>query len=175
MGNVINVFNTNATESAGRSYLAESKSELGKDAFMKILIAQLANQNPLEPMNDTDFIAQMAQFSSLENMQNIAGSMAQNNAYSMIGKYVSFINPDTLQEVAGKVSSVFMENGEPRLQVGDFVLTMKAVISVYDADFFKDRIVEETEQEELIEEDDTEMTDQVDQGDQIDQAGQTDE
>jgi len=48
---------------------------LGKDDFMNLLIAQISNQNPMEPMKDTDFIAQLAQFSSLEQMQNIASGM----------------------------------------------------------------------------------------------------
>lgn len=50
---------------------------LGKDAFLKLLIAQLRNQNPLNPVQGTDFIAQTAQFSSLEQLQQINQSLAQ--------------------------------------------------------------------------------------------------
>lgn len=50
---------------------------LGKDAFLKFLIAQLRNQNPLNPVQGTDFIAQTAQFSSLEQLQQINQSLAQ--------------------------------------------------------------------------------------------------
>lgn len=46
-------------------------NELGKDEFFKLLITQLRYQNPLEPMDDRDFIAQIAQFSALEQMQNL--------------------------------------------------------------------------------------------------------
>ena len=58
---------------------------MGKDAFMKILIAQLQNQDPTNPMKDNEFIAQMAQFSSLEQTMNLASAfekfaMAQNQA-----------------------------------------------------------------------------------------------
>lgn len=49
----------------------------GKDAFLKLLIAQLRNQNPLNPLQGTDFIAQTAQFSSLEQLQQINQSLAQ--------------------------------------------------------------------------------------------------
>ena len=52
-----------------------ANNELGKDAFLQILVAQLANQDPLSPTSDTEFIAQMAQFSSLEQMQNMNASM----------------------------------------------------------------------------------------------------
>lgn len=55
---------------------------LGKDAFLKLLIAQLRNQNPLNPVQGTDFIAQTAQFSSLEQLQQINQSLAQLTASS---------------------------------------------------------------------------------------------
>lgn len=50
-------------------------SELGKDAFMELMIAQLKNQNPLDPQDNGDFISQLAQFSSLEEMQNLSGTV----------------------------------------------------------------------------------------------------
>ena len=50
-------------------------SELGKDEFMKILMAQLQHQDPLSPMDDREFISQMAQFSSLEQMMNMTSSI----------------------------------------------------------------------------------------------------
>lgn len=68
------------TETSGHvRNLASSLTEkgLGKDAFLKLLIAQLRNQNPLNPLQGTDFIAQTAQFSSLEQLQQINQSLAQ--------------------------------------------------------------------------------------------------
>jgi flagellar basal-body rod modification protein FlgD len=52
-----------------------SNNSMDKDMFMKILIAQLSNQDPTAPMEDKEFIAQMAQFSSLEQMQSIGKGM----------------------------------------------------------------------------------------------------
>nr|BBJ04300.1 basal-body rod modification protein FlgD [Marinobacter nauticus] len=54
---------------------ARGGSELGKDAFMELMLAQLKNQNPLEPQDNGDFISQLAQFSSLEEMQNLSGTV----------------------------------------------------------------------------------------------------
>lgn len=99
--------------------------ELGKDEFIKILMTQLQNQDPLNPMEDKDFIAQMATFSSLEQMMNMAKSMDTlvNNQlvspviqYShMIGKKVSYEskNEDTneTKEKTSKVVAVSQKDG----------------------------------------------------------------
>lgn len=71
--------------------------ELGKDAFLKILITQLQNQDPTSPMDDKEFISQMAQFSSLEQMQNMTKAMenllaSQNQTQLM--SYTSFIGKE---------------------------------------------------------------------------------
>ena len=49
----------------------KDNSEMGKDAFLQLLVSQLRNQDPLSPVNDKEFLAQMAQFSTLEQMQNL--------------------------------------------------------------------------------------------------------
>ncbi len=63
---------------ANSSAVAKSdgaSDELGKDDFLNLFVTQLQNQDPLQPMDNTQFLSQMAQFSSLEQMQNIAGAM----------------------------------------------------------------------------------------------------
>jgi flagellar basal-body rod modification protein FlgD len=71
---------------------------LGKDDFLKILITQLTNQDPTEPMEDREFIAQMAQFSTLEQMTNLSsefeklgGLLQSGQAMSVLGKTVDII------------------------------------------------------------------------------------
>lgn len=59
-------------------FATKSKSDLDKDAFLKLMIAQLQNQDPLEPLDGTDYSAQLAQFSSLEQMQNINDTLNMN-------------------------------------------------------------------------------------------------
>ena len=61
----------NSTSNNGVEYTTKSNSDLDKDAFLKLMLAQLQNQDPLEPLDGTDYSAQLAQFSSLEQMQNI--------------------------------------------------------------------------------------------------------
>lgn len=52
-----------------------SNGNLGRDAFLQLLVTQLQNQDPLSPMEDADFIAQMAQFASLEKLTQMADSL----------------------------------------------------------------------------------------------------
>ena len=80
----------------------EPNNDLGKDAFLKILITQLSNQDPLDPLKDKDFIAQMAQFSTLEQMTNMNKSIDQMNAVARgssvnyIGRVIEFEDDDGL-------------------------------------------------------------------------------
>ena len=68
-----NGINTAVGSSAGSTNT--TKNSMGKDAFMKMLIAQLQNQDPLNPMDGTQFVAQLAQFSSLEQLTNLNDTM----------------------------------------------------------------------------------------------------
>lgn len=87
---------------------------LGKDDFLKLLVAQLQNQDPMNPMSNTEFIAQMAQFSALEQMYNLNNSfrLLQQDlqgtmmlqAVSLIGKEVTAVLND--QTIAGTVEKV---------------------------------------------------------------------
>jgi flagellar basal-body rod modification protein FlgD len=70
---------------------------LGKDAFLKILITQLQNQDPTSPMDDKEFIAQMAQFSSLEQMQNMTkamGDLLESQQQSQLINYSTFVGKE---------------------------------------------------------------------------------
>ena len=72
-------------------------SSLGKDAFLKLLITQLQNQDPTNPMDDREFIAQMAQFSSLEQMQNMTKAMEsllESQHQTQLMSYTSFIGKE---------------------------------------------------------------------------------
>ena len=63
-------------------------SELGKDAFLQLLVAQMKYQDPLNPTSDTEYIAQLAQFSQLEQMQNLAKTNENSQMFSLVGKEV---------------------------------------------------------------------------------------
>jgi flagellar basal-body rod modification protein FlgD len=96
-----------------------NSSTLGKDDFLKILITQLKNQDPMQPLQDKDFIAQMAQFTSVEQLTNMATEMKTLSqslgiASGLIGKEVSWSSSDsTGKQVvkSGVVDSITFNGG----------------------------------------------------------------
>ncbi|NLX77376.1 MAG: flagellar biosynthesis protein FlgD [Clostridiaceae bacterium] len=116
-------------------------NELGKDEFFKLLITQLRYQNPLEPMDDRDFIAQIAQFSALEQMQNLNHSFSYSMGFSLLGKYITAaITDDKTGEtryISGEVSSVHSQSGKVYLVVNDFDVPLDniAYVSEKSADY----------------------------------------
>lgn len=108
----------------------EPVQQLGKDQFLQILAVQLANQDPLQPMEDTDFIAQMAQFSSLEQMNQMNDSFATWQAYSLIGKNVVADTDDG--QILGSVTGVIHQGTQQYLQVGTQKIPMSKVKEIYD-------------------------------------------
>ena len=88
--------NATAAATAKTGSTKPAQSRLGKDDFLQLLVTQLRYQDPLNPMEDKEFIAQMAQFNSLEEMQKLNKTMSSQNdfhelasASSMIGKRVA--------------------------------------------------------------------------------------
>lgn len=101
---------------------SEKSDDLGRDAFLTMLVAQLQNQDPLNPMDGTDFSAQLAQFSQLEQLMNLNDGMesltnsfdsdSDKDLISYVGKQVTG-DVDTMQVKAGEVSGGFFSLSTP--------------------------------------------------------------
>lgn len=132
--NATNSTTTTGTQNTSNNSTAVSNAvnqTLGKDDFLKLLTTELANQDPLQPMDNKDFIAQMAQFSSLEQMNNVATSMEDlktsmtgffqqgllSQGAALIGKQVSGMDTDGVTVISGVVDSVKWLDGNPQLNL----------------------------------------------------------
>ena len=87
------------------------QADLGKDDFLKLLITQLSHQDPTQPLEDREFVAQMAQFSTLEQMTNMTGELskvlgllARSQAVALLGKTVEIA--DGQASITGRVEAI---------------------------------------------------------------------
>lgn len=116
---------TSASDTTFASTNPYATQELDRDAFMQLLVTQLSNQDPLEPVKNEEFVAQLANFSSLEQLEtlneNILGmtALSHSNALlsqltqgsALIGKDVQWVEPQTGESFTGTVDSVKIKEG----------------------------------------------------------------
>jgi len=128
---------------------AGGMAQLDRNSFLKLLIAQLQNQDPMKPMEDKEFISQLAQFSSLEQMQNLsqdfskfsgdfsAGflafsrNQAASQAFGMIGHRIQFLDTKTGGKAEGTVNSVGFSAAGLKLNIGETQVDLGNVVTVY--------------------------------------------
>ncbi|HBE03387.1 MAG: hypothetical protein A2096_03605 [Spirochaetes bacterium GWF1_41_5] len=110
---------------------------MGKDQFLKLLVTQLSHQNPLEPMDNKEFIAQMAQFSSLEQMSQLNKSMDSlltgfeaMKSDSYLGKNVEY-QDESGTMARGKAESVHFEEKSVKVMVNGNSIPAEKIKSVY--------------------------------------------
>jgi flagellar basal-body rod modification protein FlgD len=117
---------------------------MGKQSFMNLLATQLKNQDPLNPSKNDEMLAQLAQFSSLEQMQNLNDNIVglavlqQSNALmqqltdasALMGRDVKYTDPQTQTELWGKVDSVRIKDGLAVLNIGGNDVPLNAVSEI---------------------------------------------
>lgn len=137
----IRAASTSSQSSSSSTSLSDSTlNELGRDDFLTLLVAQLRNQDPLNPMQDSEFVAQLAQFSSLQEIRNLSEAtrlasqlQVASSAAGLIGRKVEAEitddNGDT-STISGTVSEVRMTGGTPRLIVDDTEVALDQVTRI---------------------------------------------
>ncbi|SES62788.1 flagellar hook capping FlgD N-terminal domain-containing protein [[Clostridium] polysaccharolyticum] len=105
-------------------------SALGKDAFLQLLCTQMQYQDPLNPASDTEFISQLASFSSLEQMQNLNNSFAQTQAFTMIGQEVQVKADNKEGFIQGVVDYVTVSEGKANFSIDGVLYPSDKLISV---------------------------------------------
>lgn len=116
-------------------YVDGDKSTINTETFLKLLVAEMSNQDPLEPTSNTEFISQLAQFSAMQYMQDSSKFAQANYATSLVGKTVSVYKIEgkdvvTITDVCQKVSRD--KDGNYKITVNDEEFTLDKVTAVFD-------------------------------------------
>ena len=119
-------------------------AQMGKEAFMELLVQQLKNQDPMSPMDNDKFVAQLTQLSSLEGIQNLNENIVglavlqQGNALmsqltqssALIGKNVTYFNSEAGEENSGSVQSVKIEDGTAVLNIDGIDVPLGSILEI---------------------------------------------
>ncbi|MBP3960895.1 flagellar hook capping protein [Gemmata sp. G18] len=114
-----------------------SVASIGQDQFLQLLIAQLKNQDPLSPVDNSQFITQLASLNTVQGLQDLNASFAQQlklqqltQGADLIGKTIEYLPAGASETRTGKVSSVEAQSGSFVLQVGSDAVTLDQIQSV---------------------------------------------
>jgi flagellar basal-body rod modification protein FlgD len=115
---------------------AADKVALGKDDFLKLLVAQLQHQDPMQPTDNAEYMGQLAQFSTLEQITNVGKEMERlrtssqvDQAVALIGKNIGYLTEDDVI-ANGVVDAVSIDDGEIHLKVGQTTISPSDITSV---------------------------------------------
>ena len=122
----------NAATGNNNAAKTKTSQDLGKDDFLNLLVTQLKYQDPMSPMEDKEFISQMAQFTSLEQMKNMNNAVQITQATSYIGKQVTWADSQGTEQT-GIVTAIRIVNREPKVMIGEESIELKKIMSVTDA------------------------------------------
>lgn len=132
------VVDTSASTQSLSNATKKNNSALDKEAFLQLLVAQMKYQDPLEPTSNTEYISQLATFSSLEEMQNLNSTMEATQAAELVGKQViikvTSATGETTYET-GRVDYIVRENGKTYLSVNNGLYSIEDLDTVVDEDY----------------------------------------
>lgn len=137
MADAINSVNT-LLEQTATAKDKSSTNALDKDAFLQLLATQMRYQDPLNPNTDTEFVAQLATFTQLEQMQNLNTTSTNSQAFGLVGKSVIMKEVDTsgnTSYISGKIDFATMTNGKAYLSINGSLYPASELDTVLDEAF----------------------------------------
>ena len=130
-----------AASSTSLSTTGKAGGNLGKDAFLQLLVTQMKYQDPLNPQDNSEYVAQLATFSQLEELQNMSGTMQLSQATSLTGETVIMKTKSSvtgeLGYVTGTVDYVVVENGSPYLSIKGNLYSIDDLYTVVYAEYWE--------------------------------------
>jgi flagellar basal-body rod modification protein FlgD len=134
----VTAVNLYSSQSGSSTSEVSSSMFTDPDQFLQLLLAQLTNQNPLEPLDDSEMMAQVAQLSSLQELQKVndhleemSYSNAFNSAISLVGKVAEVMlnNGETYE---GRIDGFSFIDGIAYLQIDSYSVTLSSILSVHE-------------------------------------------
>lgn len=148
-GEIVNGYDP--TKEAEEKKQERSGGALGKEAFLQLLVAQMKYQDPLEPTSNTEYISQLATFSSLEEMQNMRASLEATQATNLVGKVV-IMGIETNGEtnfISGRVDQVRREGSKTYLSIEGSWYNIDDLDTVVDEDYMEATLIGEDFKKEI--------------------------
>lgn len=130
----------NSKKALNSTSSSTSNNGLDKDAFLQLLVAQMKYQDPLEPASNTEYIAQLATFSQVEELQNVSASMTKAQSDALLGTTVVIkTKSDSGEEnyIGGVVERIVNQDGKTYLGVNGNLYNADDLDSVVNEDFYK--------------------------------------
>lgn len=132
-------FVTNTSSSNSLNNAREKNSSgIDSEAFLTLLVAEMQNQDPLEPTSNTEWVSQYATFTQVSEIQNIGHDMAGMKAQDLVGQYVIMKvtgNDGNTDYVSGKVDYVVYEEGDAFLSIDDSLYSIDDLDTVTSAEY----------------------------------------
>src|SRR5580765_5668840 len=129
---MIQITPTTSTPSAAGAAAPQPQNPLGvlnKDDFLRLLVTQLKYQDPLSPTDNQQFMAQMAQFSTVEGINNVESSLASLQGVSLIGRQVTYTADDGTEQT-GVATAIAMSGSSTTVHVGAAEVDLAKITSV---------------------------------------------
>lgn len=143
----------------------KKNNSLDKDAFLQLLVTQMQYQDPLEPTSNTEYMSQLAQFSSVEELQNINNTFSTNQSLNLAGQYVILNVPDSsgeISQVSGLVDYVTVSDGKAYFSINDEYYPADYLDSVVSLDYLEHLINSSKPTEDGTDTDNNEETENTD-------------
>lgn len=135
------VIQETASSGSSISNSTDSGSTLGKDAFLQLLVTQMKYQDPLSPQDNSEYIAQLATFSQLEELQNMSNTIQISQASALTGETVIMKTKSSvtgeLMYVTGTVDYVVIESNKAYLCINGGKYSIEDLDTVIDADYWE--------------------------------------
>lgn len=138
---IINNIQSNKTSTNYTSTKKDTSgsTDLDKDAFLQLLVTQMQYQDPLNPGDSTEYMSQLAQYSSLEATMNISDTLDKGNGLNLVGQYVIMNTTDAAGNtdmISGLVEYATVKDGEVLLSINDTYYPASDLDSVVDYDYY---------------------------------------